>query len=584
MKPHWIALTNTTLGVLMAGVNSSILLIALPPIFRGLGIDPLAPSNTSLLLWVLLGYSVVTTTLLVTVGRVSDIYGRVRLYTIGFAVFTGASALLTATWSTGTAGALEIIGFRLIQGLGAAALFANSAAIITDVFPAHRRGLALGANQVALVAGQVIGLILGGILAVIHWRIVFAVSIPFGVAGTLWAWLRLDETARPRGRQRLDPLGNAAFGIGLTTLLAALTYGILPYGHSLTGWSSPWVVGGAAVGAFLLALFVYIETRVPQPMFRLDLFKIRPFAAGNLAGWLAGIARGGVQFLLVIWLQGVWLPLHGYPFSITPLWAGIYMLPMMIGYMIGPFSGYLSDRYGARLFATLGMALAALAFCLLAQLDVDFVYWRFAVILFLLGIGMGLFSSPNTASIMSSVPEAERGVASGMRATLQNSGMVLSMILFFTVIILALAGSLPAALTHGLTAAGLAPAEAGRVAALPPTAALFAAFLGYNPMQHILPPDILGGLAPALKTHLLAREFFPRLIGPPLMQGLRLAFYIAAGMSLVAAIASLMRGRQIYAPPAAEPTLARGAETAELENDAATEVPRDRRKQEATRT
>jgi MFS family permease len=300
MKPKWIALTNTTLGVLMAGINTSILLIALPPIFRGLGIDPLAPDNTSLLLWVLLSYSVVTTTLLVTVGRVSDIYGRVRLYTSGFAVFTGASALLTATWSTGTAGALEIIGFRVIQGLGAASLFANSAAIITDVFPAHRRGFALGGNQVALVAGSMIGLVLGGVLAVIDWRIVFAVSIPFGVAGTLWAWFRLQETARPRGRQRVDPLGNAAFGVGLTALLAALTYGILPYGNSLTGWSNPWVVGGLALGALLLALFVYIETRVPQPMFRLDLFTIRPFAAGNLAGWLAGIAHGGVQFLLII--------------------------------------------------------------------------------------------------------------------------------------------------------------------------------------------------------------------------------------------------------------------------------------------
>jgi MFS family permease len=551
MNPEWIALTNTTLAVLMAGINTSILLIALPAIFRGLGIDPLGAGNTSLLLWVLLGYSVVTTTLLVTVGRVSDIFGRVRLYTVGFAVFTGASVLLTATWSTSTAGALEIIGFRVIQGIGAASLFANSAAILTDVFPAYRRGLALGTNQLALVTGSVIGLILGGVLAVISWRIVFAVSIPFGIAGTIWAWFRLQETARPSSQQGLDPLGNAAFGIGLTVLLVALTYGILPYGHALTGWRNPWVISGLAVGSLLLVLFVYIETRVPQPMFRLDLFRIRAFAAGNIAGWLAGIARGGVQFLLIIWLQGVWLPLHGYPFATTPLWAGIYMLPMMIGYLMGPFSGYLSDRYGARTFATLGIVLTTVGFCMLAQLDANFVYWRFAGSIFLLGIGMGLFSSPNTSSIMSSVPEAERGVASGMRATLQNSGMVLSMILFFTVIILVLADSLPPALARGLTEAGLTHAAAARIAALPPTAAIFAAFLGYNPMQHILPPEILAGLEPTLKAHLLAHNFFPRLIGPPLMHGLRLAFYIAAGMSLVAAVASMFRGRQIYTAPAA---------------------------------
>lgn len=553
MKPESVALTNTTLGVLMAGINTSILLIALPAIFRGLGINPLNPSNTSLLLWMLLGYSVVTTTLLVMVGRISDIYGRVRLYTIGFAVFTIASFFLTATWSTGTAGALEIIGFRLLQGIGAASLFGNSAAILTDVFPAHRRGFALGTNQLALVTGSVIGLILGGVLATIHWRVVFAVSIPFGIAGTLWAWFRLQETAQTSRSERLDPLGNLVFGVGLTILLVALTYGILPYGGSLTGWGNPLVISGLALGAVLLAAFVYIETKVEQPMFRLDLFRIRAFAAGNLAGWLAGIARGGVQFLLVIWLQGVWLPLHGYAFASTPLWAGIYMLPMMVGYLIGPFSGYLSDRYGARLFATVGMAITTVSFALLAQLDADFTYWQFAGSIFLLGIGMGLFLSPNTSSIMSSVPETERGVASGMQATLQNSGIVLSMILFFTVIILSLAGALPPMLKDGLTAAGLSSSAAAKVAALPPTAAIFAAFLGYNPLADMLPASVLGSLAPAAQTHLLSSEFFPGLIGPPLMVGLRLAFYIAGGMSLTAAVASLLRGQQIYAAPTTQP-------------------------------
>lgn len=546
MNPQWTALTNTTLGVLMAGVNTSILLIALPAIFRGLGIDPLTPGNTSLLLWILMGYSVVTTTLLVTAGRASDIFGRVRLYTIGFAVFTLASVLLTITWSHGKAGALEIIAFRVIQGTGAAFLFSNSAAILTDMFPAERRGFALGSNQLGLVLGSAMGLILGGILAVIQWRIVFAVSIPFGIAGTLWAMFRLNESARPHPGEKLDPLGNITFGVGLTLLLVALTYGLLPYGRALTGWKNPWVIGGAVLGGFLLSCFLYIETKVTEPMFRLRLFRIRAFAAGNLAGWLAGIARGGLQLLLVIWLQGVWLPLHGYPFQETPLWAGIYMLPMMLGYLIGPLSGYLSDRYGARLFATLGMVITTIGFILLAQFGADFAYPPFAVVLFALGLGMGLFSSPNTSSIMSSVPAHERGVASGMRATLQNSGMVLSMVLFFSVIILALSRALPEALGHGLVAAGLTPQQASRIASLPPTAALFAAFLGYNPMKHLLPATELLALPATTKAHLLAPTFFPHLIGPPIMAGLRFAFYLAAGMALIAAVASLLRGPQTY--------------------------------------
>jgi MFS family permease len=557
MRPQWIALTNTTLGVLMAGINTSILLIALPAIFRGLNINPLTPSNTSLLLWVLWGYSVVTTTLLVTIGRISDIFGRVRIYTIGFAVFTFASVLLTLTWSTGVTGALEIIGFRVLQAIGAASLFANSAAIITDLFPAHRRGFALGANQLALVVGSVLGLILGGVLSVISWRIVFAVSIPFGVAGTLWAWFRLPESAQPQSGQKLDPFGNVAFGFGLTILLVALTYGILPYGHSLTGWYNPLVIGGLALGSLLLAGFVLIDANVSQPMFRLDLFRIRPFAAGNLAGWLAGIARGGVQFLLVVWLQGVRLPLHGYPFSIRPLWAGIYMMPMMFGYLVGPLSGYLSDRYGARFLATLGMLLTATGFVLLAQLDADFTYWHFAGSILIIGLGMGLFQSPNTSSIMSAVPDRQRGVASGMRATLQNSGMVLSLILFFTVIIVTMAGTLPPALQVGLASAGLPSAQAAHVANLPPTAALFAAFLGYNPMAHMLAPDVLASLSPAVKRHLLSAHFFPQLIAGPLMNGLRDAFYIAAAMSLAAAIISLLRGNQIYGRPAEERGLGR---------------------------
>ncbi|HZS93642.1 MAG TPA: MFS transporter [Chloroflexota bacterium] len=566
----WIALSNTTLGVLMATINASIVLIAMPTIFNGIKINPLTPGNTSFLLWILMGYMVVTSTLLVTAGRISDMYGRVRLYTLGFAIFTVGSILLFITPSTGTAGGIELIAFRIVQAVGGAFLFANSAAILTDAFPARQRGLGLGINQIAAIGGSVIGLILGGVLASFNWRLVFLVSVPFGIIGTVWAYLMLRETAALQ-RQKLDVWGNVTFAGGLTILLVALTYGLMPYGSHTMGWSNPWVIAGIAGGAILLVAFAVIEVRTEEPMFRLELFKIRAFAAGNISGWLASIARGGLQFMLIIWLQGIWLPIHGYSFAETPLWAGIYMLPMMFGFLFaGPVSGYLSDRYGARPFSTGGMVLAACTFVGLTFLPANFNYVPFAILLFLNGIGMGLFSSPNTSSIMSSVPAEHRGVASGMRATLQNSGMLFSMTIFFTIVILGLSQHLPSALFSGLTAGGLPAAAAARVSHIPPTAALFSAFLGYNPMAHILPAATLGHLSTGERAHLLGHGFFPHLISPPFMDGLRYAFYVSAAMSVVAAIASLLRGRQYFheqapAAPVAPPF---GANTREdLEND-----------------
>jgi MFS family permease len=544
----WIALSNTTLGVLMAMINANIVLIALPSIFNGIHINPLMPSNTSFLLWILLGYMVVTSTLLVTVGRISDMLGRVKMYNLGFAIFTAGSILLFLTPSTGAAGAIEIILFRIFQAIGGAFLFANSAAILTDAFPPDQRGFALGINQIAAVAGSVIGLILGGVLAAIDWRMVFLVSVPFGIVGTIWAYLMLRETAVIREHQHLDLWGNVTFGGGLTVLLIGLTYGILPYGHSVMGWSNPWVIAALAGGVSLLVAFVFIEMRVPDPMFRLELFKIRAFAAGNIAGWLASIARGGLQFMLIIWLQGIWLPIHGYAFSQTPLWAGIYMVPMMIGFLVaGPISGYLSDHYGARPFATAGMLFTMAAFILLTFLPANFAYLPFALLLLLVGISMGLFSSPNTSSIMNAVPAEHRGVSSGMRATFQNSGTLLSLAIFFTIVIIGLSTHLPHALYSGLTAAGLPATVAARISHLPPTAALFSAFLGYNPMAHLLPASVLAHLPATARAHLLGHSFFPSLIAPPFMDGLHDTFYVAAAMSFVAAIASRLRGeRYIY--------------------------------------
>src|SRR6266568_3364135 len=545
--PHykWVVLSNTTLGVLMASIDASIVLISLPAIFKGIHTNPLAPGETNYFLWILLGYMMVTATLLVTFGRISDMYGRVRFYSIGFAIFAVGSILLWLTPGTGNVGALELILFRFVQGIGAAFLFANSAAIITDAFPAHQRGLALGINQIAAIVGSVIGLIMGGILSYFDWRLVFLVSVPVGIVGTIWAYMMLREVATIREHQKIDWAGNLTFVAGLTILLFGITYGIEPYGSSPTGWGNPLVIGALCGGFMLLAAFIWIELHVQDPMFQLQLFKIRMFAAGNISSFLASIARGGLQFMLVIWLQGIWLPLHGYNYDVAPLWAGIYMIPLMIGFLLmGPLSGWLSDHFGARFFSTIGMLIQAFGFFLLTVLPLNFPYIWFALILFILGLGQGMFSSPNTSSIMGSVPPEQRGVASGMRATFQNSGSIVSIGVFFSLITAGLASALPTTLSSGLTRMGIPAVVAGKIAHLPPTSALFAAFLGYNPMATLVPANVLQALPAARRATLLGHSFFPNLISPPFQLGLHSVFYLSTAMCLIAALASLFRGKQ----------------------------------------
>jgi len=529
----------------MASIDASIVLISLPAIFKGIHTNPLAPGETNYFLWILLGYMMVTATLLVTFGRISDMYGRVRFYNIGFAIFAVGSILLWLTPGTGNVGALELILFRFVQGIGAAFLFANSAAIITDAFPAHQRGLALGINQIAAIVGSVIGLIMGGILSYFDWRLVFLVSVPVGIVGTIWAYMMLCEVATIREHQKIDWAGNLTFVAGLTILLFGITYGIEPYGSSPTGWGNPLVIGALCGGFMLLAAFIWIELHVQDPMFQLQLFKIRMFAAGNISSFLASIARGGLQFMLVIWLQGIWLPLHGYNYDVAPLWAGIYMIPLMVGFLLmGPLSGWLSDRYGARLFSTCGMLIQALGFFLLTVIPLNFDYMWFWPILFMLGIGQGMFSSPNTSSIMGSVPAEQRGVASGMRATFQNSGSLVSIGIFFSLITAGLAATLGTTLSTGLTKSGLPAVVAARIAHLPPTSALFAAFLGYNPMATLVPANVLQAITAARRATLLGHSFFPNLISPPFSVGLHNVFYLSAAMCLVAALASMLRGKQ----------------------------------------
>jgi len=537
----WIALSNTTLGVLMATVNSSIMLIALPDIFRGIGVNPLQPGNTGLLLWLLMGYLVVTAVLVVSFGRLGDMFGRVKMFNFGFAVFAAFSILLSVTWLHGTEAAWWLIAMRIMQGVGGAMLMANSSAILTDAFPPNERGLALGLNQVAAIAGSFIGLVLGGVLGPVGWRYVFLVSVPFGVLGTIWSYLKLQERGI-RKPARLDWPGNLTFGAGLIAVLVGITYGIQPYGGHTMGWTSPLVLVLLFGGLTVLAIFCAIETRVAEPMFNLGLFKIRPFTAGNMASLLAGLGRGGLMFTLIIWLQGIYLPIHGYGFSQTPLWAGIAMLPLTIGFLIaGPLSGWLSDRHGARPFATGGMVLAAASFLLLALLPINFSYWQFAGILLLNGIGMGLFASPNRAGIMNSLPPDRRGVGAGMSATFQNSAMVLSIGIFFTLIILGLASTLPGALSHGLITQGVPSADAARIAALPPVSIMFAALLGYNPVQTLL-GHAISKLPASHAAYLTGHTFFPSLISAPFQHGLAIAFGFAIAACLIAAVASLLRG------------------------------------------
>ncbi|QSO55368.1 MFS transporter [Alicyclobacillus curvatus] len=532
----------------MASINSSILIIALPVIFAGLKVNPLAGNQTSLLLWVMLGFNVATTVLLVTFGRLSDIFGRVRLYNLGFAVFTVGSILCSLTWSKGTAGELQLIVFRLIQGVGGAFLFSNSAAILTDAFPENQRGLALGLNQIAGVGGGVIGLVVGGLLAATgEWRWVFLVNVPVGLVGTVWAYISLREISKTSTSRRLDVFGNLTLAIGILGIMLGLTYGIMPYATHSMGWENPFVIGSLITGVVMLLLFTIIESRVRDPLFHLGLFRIRAFTFGNIANFASSLARGGLQFMLIIWLQGIWLPLHGVSFANTPLQAGIDTLPQMLGFLAaGPLSGYLSDRFGVRLFTTGGMLLSGIGFYLLNTLPVDFHYSMFALYLLIIGVGMGLFASPNSAAIMNSVPAVYRGVGSGMRATFMNAGMMMSMGVFFSIVVAGLAQRLPQAMTTGLTAQGIPLAVAAKVASLPPTASLFAALLGFNPLQSLLPHQVIAHLPAKTVSYITGKTFFPNLIGPSFMHGLALAFMISLLLSLVAAIASFIKTTQTF--------------------------------------
>jgi MFS family permease len=549
----WVALSNTTMAVFMSQLDGSIVLIALPAIFRGIHLDPLASGNIVYLLWMIMGYRLVQAVLVVTVGRFGDMFGRVRIYNAGFAVFTFASLLLSFDPFDGANGALWLIAWRVLQAFGGSMLTANSAAILTDAFPRERRGFALGLNQVAGLSGMFIGLVAGGLLATLDWRAVFWVNVPVGVFGTVWAYRKLRDNGE-RHRGRIDWWGNVTFAVGLSAILIAITTGIQPYAGHTMGWTNPVVIGLLSGGVGLLAAFAAIESRVAEPMIQLSLFRIRAFSAGNVAGLAVSIARGGLQFMLIIWLQGIWLPLHGYDYSQTPLWAGIFLLPLTAGFIVsGPTAGFLSDRFGARGMASAGMLVFGGSFIGLMLLPVDFPYSAFALLIAANGIGSGMFAAPNSSSIMSSVPASQRGVASGMRSTFQNSGTALSIGVFFSLMIAGLASRLPQTLSSGLQQRGVPHAVAHHVSTLPPVSSLFAAVLGVNPLAHLLAASrVLTRLPSATAQTITGREFFPHLISAPFHAGLSVVFAVAAGLSAVAGVASLLRGARTVEPSGAE--------------------------------
>ena len=538
----WVALTNTTLGIFMATINSSIILISLPAIFRGVGIDPLSPGNVGYLLWLLQGYMLVTAVLVISLGRIGDIFGRVRIYNFGFLVFSIASILLALDPYHGGRGALWLVIWRLVQGVGGAMLFANSSAIIADAFPVKQRGLAIGINQVAAVSGSFIGLIAGGLLSIGDWRLVFWVSVPFGIFGTFWGYISLKDNGK-RAPAKIDWWGNLTFALGLTSLLVAMIYGIQPYNGASMGWTAPKVLLGFALALVSLVAFFIIETKVAHPMFNLHLFKIRAFAMGSGAGFLAATARGGLQFMLIIWLQGIWLPIHGYAYDATPLWAGIYLLPLTIGFLFaGPLSGWISDRHGARALSTVGMLIFGASFVGLLLVPTNFHYLWFSVLVLVNGIGGGMFSAPNATAVMNSVPAENRGSAAGIQAAFMNSGMVLSIGIFFSLMIVGLSRALPSAMYLGLTTHGVSSAQAHHIANLPVVGSLFASFLGYNPLQSLLGTQSATHVTHAQWATLTGKHFFPNLISQPFHHGLVIVFTMAVAMALVGAVFSALRG------------------------------------------
>ncbi|NON61157.1 MFS transporter [Acidianus sp. RZ1] len=530
-KGQIMALSNTSIGIFMAFANYNMIIIALPSIFKGLDFNPTSPDALGYLIWVILGYMVITASLVVTLGRVSDIKGRAKFYTIGFLIFALSSALLASIVAKGTEGVTEMIIFRLLQGVGGGFLMVNSTAVLTDYFDKRELGKALGLNQVAGLVGGVAGLVIGGILATFDWRYVFVFSAIVGIIGTIWSYLTLKDVQKPISR-KIDVVGNTLFASGITVLLVSLTYGLLPYKGEEFGWSDPWVIGGIIISLFMIGFFILVERHVKEPMFQLSLFKIRDFSTSNFANIISSLARQGILLILLVFLQGIWLPLHGIPYSQTPFWAGIYLIPNTLGFaVLGPISGILSDKYGSKVLTTLGLTVSAIGFLGLSFIPYNFNLMEFFALTFVMGAGMGLFMAPNTADMMAAVPVDMRGSSSGMRASLQNTASAISVVIYFGILISGMSASLTASLDSALHPFGITlPYN------IPAAVVIFSALLGYDPLSFIS-----SGLPSSVAVKINSPKFFVSAIAPAFMLGFRLMLYISVGLLLIAAIVSALR-------------------------------------------
>ena len=541
-------LTNTMLGVIMSSINMYIVLISLPTIFRGLNINPFLPGEFDYLLWVLMGYSIVLASVLVTFGRISDLYGRTRLYTLGFIIFAIASVLLSLIPSnSGNFGALLLIVFRVIQAIGGGFIMVNSTALLTDAFPPGERGRALGLNQASFIIGSFLGIILGGLLSNYDWHLLFLVNVPFAVAGALWSIFKLRRVDRGSVRVKIDYWGNLTLALGLVLITLGFTYALMPYGGSEMGWTNPLVIASFVAGMALIIAFIPIELRQEEPLFKLSLFRVRPFTYGVMALFLSSLARGAIMFLITIWLQGIYLPLHGFSYTETPFWAGIYMLSMLVGTVImAPIGGSLTDRYGARIIATVGMVIIAVSLYLLTLLPYNFNLVEFESILFLNGIGNGLFASPNTTSIMNALPPRDRGAGNGMRQTLSNVGSTISMAMFFTIAMSVFSQYVPIRIHDIALSYGLPTDAANALANIPASSLLFTTFLGMDPASVLL-SSVINNLPTNVVKLLDSNTLLPSVLGPPFMIGLRFSLYISIAFVLIGAVLSYMRGgRYVY--------------------------------------
>lgn len=531
MKSKWIALSNTSIAIFIAFANYNMIIIALPQIFNSLRFNPTAPDALGYLIWLILGYMIVTSSLVVTFGRISDLKGRAKLYSFGFLIFAISSGILSTVNGYGDSAVLEMIILRLFQGVGGGLLMVNSAAILTDYFPKNELGKALGLNQVSGLVGGVAGLIIGGVLSVINWRYIFLLDFVVGIIGTLWSFKSLRDVQKPI-KQPLDIIGNVLFALGITLLLISVTYGLLPYGNQQLGWGNPFVITGLTISFLAIGIFVFVERKVKNPMFDLSLFKVRDFSVANFTNFIASMARQGILLMMLVLLQGIWLPLHGVPYSQTPFWAGLYLIPNMLGFAaLGPISGILSDRYGSKVFTSLGLFVSALGFFLLSLLPYDFQLWQFFAISFLMGAGMGLFSSPNMADIMASVPVQKRGAASGMRASLQNTASAISVVLYFSVVITGMAVTLNSSIESTLSSYGI-----HLNVNLPAAVAIFSALLGYDPLS-----SLTSSLPTSVASHIDTPAFFVTAIAPSFMSGFRLMLNISAALLVLSGILSLAR-------------------------------------------